>query len=61
MVDTASPPRRMDPRPRYSSLPEPVDRTRGDRASRLVVALMNIGRMRVLTASVTASMPVRLL
>lgn len=59
IVESASPPRRIEPNPRYSSLPEPVETTRGVIASKLVVALMKIGRIRVLTDSEMASIPDR--
>ena len=57
-VERANPPKITPPNPRYSSLPAPVDRTRGSMPNKLVVALMKMGRIRVRTDSMTASMPV---
>lgn len=41
--DSINPSSRTVPAPRYISLPEPVESTRGISSNRLVEALMNIG------------------
>ncbi len=56
-VDNANPPNSTLPSPRYNSLPEPVDITRGNKPNILVAVLINTGLIRVLTDSKIASSP----